>query len=139
MRTTRTITATLAAVLAAASLAGPAAAIPADVAHHQTDTSYAGKSTIQGSLPSNSSHDPATANAYVPPAALGPDRPSTPDATPPTKPRPSAVADAPASGFDWGSAGIGAAAGIGASAIALAGTAGMRRRRLARPRSVATH
>jgi hypothetical protein len=42
------------------------------------------------------------------------------------------------SGFDWGSAGIGAAAGVGAFAIVLAGTAGMRRRRPARPRSVAT-
>jgi len=38
------------------------------------------------------------------------------------------------SGFDWGSAGIGAAGGIGAFAIALAGTAGVRRRRPPEPR-----
>jgi hypothetical protein len=44
-----------------------------------------------------------------------------------------------ASGFDWGSAGIGAAAGVGAFAIVLAGSTGMRRRRAARPQYVATH
>jgi hypothetical protein len=42
------------------------------------------------------------------------------------------------SGFDWGSAGIGAAAGVGAFAIVLAGTASMRRRRPGPPRSIAT-
>jgi hypothetical protein len=36
------------------------------------------------------------------------------------------------SGLDWGSIGIGTAAGIGASAIAIAGTAGMRHRGVAR-------
>jgi hypothetical protein len=43
-----------------------------------------------------------------------------------------AVASAPSSGLDWGSAGIGAAAGLGAFAIALAGV-GVLRRRVARP------
>jgi hypothetical protein len=43
-----------------------------------------------------------------------------------------AVASAPSSGLDWGSAGIGAAAGLGAFAIALAGI-GVLRRRVARP------
>ena len=42
------------------------------------------------------------------------------------------------SGFDWGSAGIGAAAAIGVFAIALAGTVGLRRRRPGPPGSVAT-
>ncbi len=42
------------------------------------------------------------------------------------------------SGFDWGSAGIGAAGGIGAFAIVLAGTTAVRRRHVAGPRSVAT-
>jgi hypothetical protein len=46
--------------------------------------------------------------------------------------RPHAVASAPSSGLDWGSAGIGAAAGIGAVAIALVGMGGLRRL-LARP------
>jgi hypothetical protein len=41
-------------------------------------------------------------------------------------------------GVDWDSVAIGAAAGIGASAIALAGTAGMRHRTVARHRSVTT-
>ncbi len=100
----RTITASLAAVLAAAILAGPAAAIPADTSHHPPNTWYAGESTIQGSLRSDSSAAPATS-----------------------------------SGFDWGSGGIGAAAGIGAFAIALAGSAGMRRRRVGRPPSVTSH
>jgi len=146
MRTTRTITASLAAIVAAAAVAGPAAAISADAAHHQSNTWYAGESAIQGSLPWDSSHDPATANVYVPPAELAPSDPTTPDAAPPTWPanpqpiiQPTAAADAPSSGFDWGSGGIGAAAGIGAFAIALAGTAGMRRRRVARPPSVTAH
>jgi hypothetical protein len=43
------------------------------------------------------------------------------------------------SGFDWGSAGIGAAGAVGAFAIVLAGTTGMRRRRVARVQSVVTH
>jgi hypothetical protein len=45
---------------------------------------------------------------------------------------PRAVASAPSSGLDWASAGIGAAAGLGACAIALAGI-GVLRRRVARP------
>jgi hypothetical protein len=56
----------------------------------------------------------------------------------------SAQSDAPVvrsidEGLDWGSAAIGAAGGVGAFAIALAGTTSLRRRRVARPRSVATH
>jgi hypothetical protein len=46
--------------------------------------------------------------------------------------RPRVVASAPSSGLDWGSAGIGAAAGLGAFAIALVGIGGLRRR-VARP------
>ena len=94
MRTTRIITVLLAALLTAAILAGPAAAVPTDV--------ISGGST-------------------------------SPD------PGPVVERTVEASGFDWGSAGIGAAAGIGAFAIVLAGTAGMRRRRLARPGSFVAH
>jgi hypothetical protein len=46
--------------------------------------------------------------------------------------RPRAVATASSSGFDWSSAGIGAAAGLAAFAIALVGIGGLRRR-VARP------
>jgi hypothetical protein len=46
--------------------------------------------------------------------------------------RPRAVPSASSSGLDWGSAGIGAAAGLGAFAIALVGIGGLRRR-VARP------
>jgi hypothetical protein len=46
--------------------------------------------------------------------------------------RPRAVTSAPSSGLDWGSAGIGAAAGIGTVAIALVAMGGLRRR-VARP------
>jgi hypothetical protein len=43
-------------------------------------------------------------------------------------------------GFDWGSAAIGAGgAGAVIVLVSLGGVAGMRRRRLARPRSVAIH
>jgi hypothetical protein len=98
MRSTR-ITAPLAALLGAAALAGPAAAVPAD------------------------------------PVSTGPPSPAIPQHIV----QPVAPVDARSSDFDWGSAGIGAAGGVGAFAIALAGTTGMRRRRVARPRSVATH
>ena len=48
-----------------------------------------------------------------------------------------AVANAPAaSSLDWASAGIGAGAAIGAFAVALALAGGLRRRRIARPRSL---
>jgi hypothetical protein len=51
-----------------------------------------------------------------------------------------AVVNAPAaSSLDWGSAGIGAGAAIGAFAIALALAGGLRRRRTTRPRSLTTH
>jgi hypothetical protein len=134
MRTTRLITAALtAALLGAAVVAGPAAAIPADT-HNQPNGWYAGKSTIQGSKHSASpaAQDPAKANVYVPPASLWPGDQTT-SSSPASEPRTqlSAAVEGTASGFDWGSAGIGAAAGIGAFAIALAGTAGLRRRRVA--------
>jgi hypothetical protein len=64
-------------------------------------------------------------------------QPGTTAQTETTTPRP--TVSIPASGFDWGSWAIGAAAGIGASAIAVAGTAGMRRRSVVRQRSVPTH
>src|SRR3954454_5391622 len=94
MRTTRIITVLVAALLSAAILAGPAAAVPTDV--------------ISG-------------------GSTSPDR------------GPVVQRTVEASGFDWGSAGIGAAAGVGAFAIVLAGTTGMRRRRPARPQTIATH
>jgi hypothetical protein len=46
---------------------------------------------------------------------------------------PRVVVSAPSSGLDWGSAGLGAAAVVGAVAIAAAGVVGLRRRRIARP------
>ena len=66
MRATRTITASLAAVLGAAAIAGPAAAD----SHTQPDSWYAGKSTIEGSKHSGQqgANDSAKANVYVPPA-----------------------------------------------------------------------
>jgi hypothetical protein len=94
MHTTRTITVPLAALLTAAAVAGPAAAVPADLGR-----------------------TPPTPRHIVQPV-------------PPVHAR--------SSGFDWGSAGIGAASGVGALAIALAGTTGMRRRRLARLRTIPT-
>jgi hypothetical protein len=93
MRTTRIITVLLAALLTAAILAGPAAAVPTDV--------------ISGGS-------------------------ASPD------PGPVVQRTVETSGFDWSSAGIGAVAGFGGFAIVVAGVAGLRRRRPARPRSVAT-
>jgi hypothetical protein len=147
MRTTRIITVPLAAVLAAA-LAGPAAALPAHATHSTSTPQDASTSAIVGSaqdLRSPDAKDAATANVYVPPAELGPGRATTAIGPPPTwpsNPQPIGQADkavnAPTSGFDWDSAGLGAGAATAAFAIALAGTAGIRRRRTTRPRSVAT-
>jgi hypothetical protein len=126
MHITRFITLPLAAVLGAAAVAGPAAAVPADWPHNAPTPWYAGTPAIQGSrsdgqdVRSPSAMDAATAD----PQPIG---------------QPTAVVNTRSAGFDWGSAGIGAAAAIGALAIALAGTAGMRRRRPGPPGSVATH
>jgi hypothetical protein len=49
---------------------------------------------------------------------------------------PRAASSAPSSGLDWGSAGIGAAAVLGALAITAAGILGLRRRRIPRPGSL---
>jgi hypothetical protein len=150
MRTTRIITVPLAAVLGAAALAGPAAAVPANATHNPSTPLWAGKSI--GRSPQDmrtpdakDAKDAATANVYVPPAELGPGRTTMVVARPPARPtdpqpigQPDTAANVPSSGFDWDSAGLGAGAAAAAFAIALAGTAGIRRRRTTRPRSVAT-
>jgi hypothetical protein len=141
MRTTRLIIAPLTAAALTTAMAGPAGAVPADT-RNQPNGWYTGKSTIQGATQS----DTGTANVYVPPADLGLSDATTQSPAPPTRPAhrepiadSHAVANAPASGLDGGSAAIGAAAGIGAFAIALALVSGLRRRRIARPRSLTTH
>jgi hypothetical protein len=121
MRPTRTITASLAAVLGAAALAGPAAA------------------GQQGA------NDSAKANVYVPPAVLATTAPAKDSAKAnvyvPPNPQPVnghvASTSSSSSGFDWGSAGIGAAAVIGAFLIALGGAAELRRRRQIQPAATA--
>jgi hypothetical protein len=117
MRTTRTITALLATVLGVAALAGPAAA---------------GQHAASGS---------AKANVYVPPAALYTAAPANDSAKAnvyvPPNPQPISghvpAASASPSGFDWGSAGIGAAVVVGAFLLALGGAAGLRRGRQSQP------
>lgn len=118
-------------------MAASVGAVPADT-RSQRDGWYAGKATIS---------DTGKANMFVLTSDLGLGDASAQSAAPPTwppNPEPiagsDAVANAPAaSSLDWGSAGIGAGAGIGAFAIALALAAGLRRRRIARPRSLTTH
>ena len=132
MRTTRLITAPLAAALTAAALVGPAAAGAADT-HNQPNGWHTG--TSQGSLSSLGAQDARDAATLSVTTVPGP--PTWP-ANPQPIARPSAVAEAPDSGFDWLSAFIGAAA-AGLLAIALAGIVGVRRRRIAQPRSLTTH
>ena len=125
MHTSRLITVPLAAVLGAAALVGPAAAVPGDWPHRSPTPWFAGPSESEGSrsagqdVRSPNANDAATAD----PQAIA---------------QPTAVIDTRSAGFDWGSAGIGAAAAIGAFAIALAGAVGLRRRRPGPPGSVAT-
>jgi hypothetical protein len=79
-------------------------------------------------------------------ALAGPASAMLPDGPPGVSPAPAASPTAiarpqpgtHAHGLDWGSTGIGAAAGIGAFAIALAGAAGVQRRRDAEHRSLTT-
>jgi hypothetical protein len=84
-----------------------------------------------------------SAGALAGPAAAVPTDAASPGSTSQAKAQPivqrRAAVNAQSAGFDWSSAGIGAAGGIGVFAIALAGTAGVRRRRVTRARTVATH
>jgi hypothetical protein len=134
MRPTRTITASLAAVLGAAALAGPAAAGQQGANDSAKANVYVPPAALYAAAPAN---DSAKANVYVPPAALYAAAPASDSAkanvyVPPT-PQPInrhvPAASASPSGFDWGSAGIGAAVVVGAFLIALGGAAGLRRRR----------
>src|SRR5512132_1522552 len=144
MRTTRPITAALAAALTTAALAGPALAVAADT-NNQPYGSHAG--TSQGSQGERAAPTalagpptwPVHPQPITRPRAVAVTLPSPP--TWPTNPQPiappRAVVNAPDSGLDWLSAGIGAAA-AGLFAIALVGIAGLRRRS-APPRSLTTH
>jgi hypothetical protein len=78
-----------------------------------------------------------TAATLASPASAMPIDPPHKPAQPPMV-QTAAASDETSSGFDWSSAGIGAAGGVGAFAIALAGIAGTRRRRLPNPAPTAT-
>jgi hypothetical protein len=131
----RTITASFLAILGAAALAGPVAAD----SHEQPGSWYAGKSTIAGSMRSDEqrANNPARANVYVPPAVDRADDSAKANVYVPPNPEPIqrdvATTSAASSGFDWGSAGIGAAVAIGALLSTLGGAAALRRRRQIRP------
>jgi hypothetical protein len=83
-----------------------------------------------GDLRSPDTRDAAAGRQIV---ATGP--PTWP-ANPQPISRPRAIVSTPSSGLDWGSAGIGAAAVLGAFAIAAGGILGVRRHRVARPGSL---
>jgi hypothetical protein len=150
MRTTRTITASLAAVLGAAALAGPAAAGQQGANDSAKANVYVPPAALSTAAPvalpvawGGPANDSAKANVYVPPAALSTPAPANDSAKAnvyvPPNPQPinRHVASASSSGFDWGSAGIGAAVVIGAFLIALGGAAGLRRRRQIQPAATA--
>jgi hypothetical protein len=151
MRPTRTIIASLAAVLGAAALAGPAAAGQQGANDSAKANVYVPPAALYTATPANAPAtakvyvppaalytDSATANVYVPPAALYTATPANAPATANVYVPPAALytatvangsgASASSTGFDWGSAGIGAAAVIAAFLIALGGAAGLRRR-----------
>jgi hypothetical protein len=71
--------------------------------------------------------------AFAGPAAAMPTDPPHGPGQPPVVVQAAPPAAETSSSFDWGSAIIGAAGGVGAFAIALAATGGMRRRRLPSP------
>ena len=159
MRTTRTITASLAAVLGVAALAGPAGAGQQGANDSAKANVYVPPAALSATAPANGSakanvyvppaalyraaraDHSAKANVYVPPAALYGAAPADHSAKAnvyvPPSPQPVghhvAAASPSSSGFDWGSAGIGAAAVIGAFLMALGAAAGLRRRRQIQP------
>jgi hypothetical protein len=155
MRTTRTITASLAAVLGVAALAGPAAAGQQGANDSAKANVYVPPAALSTTAPANGSakanvyvppaalyraalaDHSAKANVYVPPAALSTTAPADGSAKAnvhaPPSPQPidrhvAAASPSSSSGFDWGSAGIGAAVVVGAFLVALCGAAGLRRR-----------
>jgi hypothetical protein len=174
MGTTRTITASLAAVLGVAALAGPAAAGqqgPDDSAKANVYVApaalysaapangsakanvYVAPAALYSAAPANGSakanvyvppaaldttapaNGSAKANVYVPPAALDTTAPANGSAKAniyvPPGPQPTnrhVAASPSSSGFDWDSAGIGAAVVMGAFLIALGAAAGLHRR-----------
>jgi hypothetical protein len=122
---TRTINASLAAVLAAGALAGPASARSADSAGHGNTAAIS-----QGATRPNAESRPI---ATPPTWPLHPQPIAPPEAT-------SASARSPESaGFDWGSAGIGAGATFAALTLSLAGVVAVRRRRGTRLGSLTTN
>jgi hypothetical protein len=159
MRTTRTIVPSLCAVLGVAALAGPAAAgqqgahdsakanayVPPAALYTAAPADRSAKANVYVPPAALSAPAPAArsakADVYVPPAALYPatpakaDVPTAPSATPISRHAP--AASAPSSGFDWGSAGIGAAVVAAALLIGLGGAAELRRRRQIQPAAMA--
>ena len=159
MRTTRTITASLAAVLGVAALAGPAGAGQQGANDSAKANVYVPPAALSATAPANGSakanvyvppaalyraaraDHSAKANVYVPPAALYGAAPADHSAKAnvyvPPSPQPVghhvAAASPSSSGFDWGSAGIGAAVVAAAFLIALGGAAGLRRRGQVQP------
>jgi len=154
MRATRTITTSLAAVFGVAALAGSAAAGQQGANDSAKANVYVPPAALYKTAPADGS---AKANVYVPPAALYKTAPADRSAKAnvyvppaalygaapadhsakanvyvPPSPQPVghhvAAASPSSSGFDWGSAGIGAAVVAGAFLIALGGAAGLRRR-----------
>jgi hypothetical protein len=141
MRPTRTITASLAAVLGAAALAGPAAAGQQGADDSAKANVYVPPAALYPAATANNS---AKAKVYVPPAGLriAPANGSAKaNVYVPPNPQPInqhvPAASASSSSFDWGSAGIGAATIVGAFLIALGGAAGLRRRRHIQPAATA--
>ena len=102
MRTTHRTTASLAAVLSAAALAAPASAL--------------------ASIPARAIDGGASDTPVPQPAPTWPTDPQV-------IPRAQEVTADPGTGFDWESAGIGAATILGAFAMGTAGVATVRRRR----------
>jgi hypothetical protein len=146
MRTTRSITTALCAVLGAAALAGPAAAGQQGADDSAKADVYVPPAALYTATPAKANvyvppaalytATPAKANVYVPPAALSAASPAT------SAPNPKAISphvpatSAPSAGFDWGSAAIGAGVIVGALLIGLGGAAELRRRRQIQPAPV---
>jgi hypothetical protein len=120
----------LATALTLAVTAAPAA-VAQPINPRSPDARHAAASTPRMTdLRSPDTRDPADGRQTV---ATGPPTWAV-NPQPITKPR--TIASTPSSGLDLGSAGIGAAAVLGAFAIAAAGILGVRRRRVARPGSL---
>jgi hypothetical protein len=131
MRTRSRLATTIAVALSGAALAGPAMAVPGPEPR-SPDAISAGSAAAADPSP-DSAQDRRSPDAVS--AATASPSPATTAPAPVTR----TLIEQPSSGFDWGSAAIGAGGMIGLVAVGLGSGLVLRRRHATAPTSLITH